>query len=153
MNSGVENSSIPSKLSFGASALRSAPATGTLSEYPGATLPLPAPRPLDEAFFEDDAIRNSGPRSEAVIVELSLFMGNITYTFPISRSSSALRAENLRPTLRDWEFTRKWFGISSMSSAALVGVKNCRTSPVGKITFTPDLKLAEAVWVERVQEM
>lgn len=40
-----------------------------------------------------------------------------------------------------------------MSSAALVGARNCRTSPVGNITLVAGLRLSEAVWVDRVQEV
>ena len=73
--------------------------------------------------------------SAAVTTEFTLFIGNRMYKLPNSKSSSAVSGLNLRPICRDLELTRKKFGDSSISSAALRGSRNCRTSPVGKITL------------------
>lgn len=123
LNSGVETSSIPSKLSLG-----TATASSVVS---GRTLTFPA----ETRFTAELAFMNRAPRSLAVTTEFFLFIGNITYTFAFWRSSSALRMQSLRPIFRDLELTMKKFGVSIMSSAALVGWWICRISPDGKITF------------------
>ena len=133
LNSGVEYSSISSKFSLVSPAF-SAAGDGMIWE------PLPDSAsslilPADACFTEEFALMNRAPMSAAVTTEFSLFIGNMAYTLPISRSSSAPRAENLRPMCSDWEFTTKKEGSSSMSSATLVGLSNTRTSPPGKITF------------------
>lgn len=100
------------------------------------------------------ALRNSGPISAVVTVELSRIMGNMTYTSPMSKSSSALRGENLLPTRRDLEFTRKKFGVSSMSSAAFMGTWNCLISPLGMITLVAaGFPCLLNIGVARLQEM
>ncbi|CAL5421702.1 unnamed protein product [Camellia sinensis] len=60
---------------------------------------------------------------------------NKKYRLPNSKSSSAARGENLRPMFKDRELTKKKVGHSSMSSAAFMGSRNCRISPLGSITL------------------
>eukprot|EP00268_Persea_americana_P031765 TRINITY_DN3103_c0_g1_i1.p2 TRINITY_DN3103_c0_g1~~TRINITY_DN3103_c0_g1_i1.p2 ORF type:complete len:161 (+),score=16.61 TRINITY_DN3103_c0_g1_i1:472-954(+) len=97
------------------------------------------------------AVIKSLPMSAGAMAELTLLIGNMTYTLPISKSSSAERGENRRPIWSERELTRKWLGVSSMSSAALMSWSNWRISPSGKMTLAPLECLP--VWVERVQEM
>lgn len=69
------------------------------------------------------AIKNTAT-SAAVTTEVTRFIGNMTYKFPNSKSSSAVRGENLRPVVNELELTRKKVGQSSISSAAFTGSRN-----------------------------
>ncbi|MFS7930244.1 hypothetical protein Hanom_Chr04g00341841 [Helianthus anomalus] len=114
LNSGDENSSSSSKLNLGG-----------VGRFSGKTLTLPI------LFAPDFATRNSEARSAVVTTELSLFIGNNTYTELNSRSSSALSGEKRAPIWRVLELTRNVLGDSNMSSAALVGWFSFLISPSG----------------------